>query len=702
MTVGMVQGHAINYIPVEVLQQVFHYLGPKDFNSARHVCSKWMASSLDSSLLTLMLKRGGFSIGPETRWQAVQTPQVMSTQTASSRPDVWLLSCRLARECSLASGWTGNGLRINRNNPLIECAHVDFSGLGDGPSLPDASHTGKLIFTASACGKFLLVADGGIIYVYELVGSDIRAWTSIICPRKVLAMSMDASSPPISVAALLEGRMGLVCSLSHGADHEPEASADANAIDRQRPKPTHPQDDDTTTPPSTKDYHPPAQPASFSDLEIQSATDLIRLHNCDDPAQHATNLIAQSWSPLRFAGSHRARRPTAPPAPSPRVLYRSVCRGDAPPRSVAVSAAGRCVAFGCADGADVHWGLRPAWRRWVPLAGPADAVHFAAGGGGALRLRASAAGPARRGEDGGVPPEYARGFAHVGALPLAGGRRALFVGGRDGRLGVGVEAPVGERARLRRRVVLVPPGEGRAPPAAYAAGAERGGALRVVAAYGGDVVLFSLPPGVLAVLEAEQRREGGLRRVEDEDGPSEEWLDWWPQEDFPTDRTAIEDAGGGPKSIWPLFLKGTTIGRLENVVEVAVNDSEELCIWAFTLDGSAVAWKIDNGSRNLVKSRAAPDGRILNQYELDADDDVIMKDLHDDHRFVDGHMMFPSTVILLANFVDVRYRVGYSTSGGEIVLPRALALENNEDVDMIQIHGTALFNDDGDIIMAGS
>jgi len=53
------------------------------------------------------------------------------------------------------------------------------------------------------------------------------------------------------------------------------------------------------------------------------------------------------------------------------------------------------------------------------------------------------------------------------------------------------------------------------------------------------------------------------------------------------------------------------------------------------------------------------------------------------------------------NFVDVRCRAGYSTSVGAIVLPRALALENNEDVDMIQIHGTALFDDDGDITMAG-
>ena len=678
MTVGMVQDHAINKIPVEVLQQIFHHLGPKDFNSARHVCSKWMASSLDASLLKMMLKRGGFSIGLERRWQAVQTPQVKNTGIASSRPDVWLLSCRLARECSLASGWTGNGLRINRHNPLIECAHVDFSNLADRPALSDVSHTSKLIFTVSSCGKFLLVADGGIIYVYELVGSDIRAWTSIICPRKVLAMSMDASSLPISVAVLLDGRMGLVCSLNTGEDHGPEVSADDNDIDFRRSKRIHPQEDDTTVLPSTEDGYTSNQLPGFGHLEIQSASDLIGLRGCDNPQQHDRNLIVSSWSPLRFHTSRRkairhAPTPSSPPIDTgARVLYRKVCRADDPPRSVALSSRHRCVAFGSTSGLELHWAHTPthtalgrwfaptrtALRRWFALAGPADHVHFAAAAaaaaGGpaprALRLLASAAQPGRRwrGEspaDDSPPPEYARDFAHFGALPVADGVHAVFVGARDGRLAVGGDAPLGDRARLRRRVVLVPPGEGCALPVVYGAGVGRAGALRVVAVFGDAVVLFSLPPDVLALSAAEQMRECGLRSLERED-VVQEWIDWWPEEHCPLDRAAIDDAGGSPKSIWPLFLKGTTIGRLENVVEVAVNDSDELCIWAFALDGRAVAWKIDSGNRSLVKSRVAPDGRILNQYELDADDDVIMTDVHDDYRFVNGYMMFPSTVIL--------------------------------------------------------
>ncbi len=86
------------------------------------------------------------------------------------------------------------------------------------------------IFTISSCGRFLMIAHGCLVYLYELnrshkvVGVDsikipgaLRPVTSIICPRQVLACSMDTSSNRYAMALLLDGRMGLVCDISANA-----------------------------------------------------------------------------------------------------------------------------------------------------------------------------------------------------------------------------------------------------------------------------------------------------------------------------------------------------------------------------------------------------------------------------------------------------------------------------------------------------
>jgi hypothetical protein len=86
------------------------------------------------------------------------------------------------------------------------------------------------IFTISSCGRFLMIAHGCLVYLYELnrshkvVGVDsinipgaLRPVTSIICPLRVLACSMDTSSNRYAVALLLDGRMGLVCDIGANA-----------------------------------------------------------------------------------------------------------------------------------------------------------------------------------------------------------------------------------------------------------------------------------------------------------------------------------------------------------------------------------------------------------------------------------------------------------------------------------------------------
>ena len=48
-----------NHLPTEILQKIYFCLAPRDFNNARRTCRSWMAASLDTTLLTVMLKRGG-------------------------------------------------------------------------------------------------------------------------------------------------------------------------------------------------------------------------------------------------------------------------------------------------------------------------------------------------------------------------------------------------------------------------------------------------------------------------------------------------------------------------------------------------------------------------------------------------------------------------------------------------------------------
>lgn len=135
-----------------------------------------------------------------------------STITSES----WSLSRMLSRECSLSSEWTGSGVpATNRQDSGVfaEVSHTDFTELASGHSGPEARGNGGLIFITSICGQYVLVGRETIIHVYRIEGSSLVPATSIVCPRRVLAMSMDVSSGRHAVAALLEGRMGMVCEL---------------------------------------------------------------------------------------------------------------------------------------------------------------------------------------------------------------------------------------------------------------------------------------------------------------------------------------------------------------------------------------------------------------------------------------------------------------------------------------------------------
>ncbi|EUC33209.1 hypothetical protein COCCADRAFT_26441 [Bipolaris zeicola 26-R-13] len=169
-------------LPVEIFQQIYGYLGPKDFNAARRTCRAWMEASLDRSLLAVMLERGGWT-GEDTSkgWQ--------------------MLSCQLARECALAPGRAG----VETEAVFTKSSEVDFSGLRDSQVGGSSS---ELIFTTSTCSRFLCVAQGALIRIYQLDAGRPVYMASVECPGRVLAMTMGpyGGSSRYAIAAILEGR----------------------------------------------------------------------------------------------------------------------------------------------------------------------------------------------------------------------------------------------------------------------------------------------------------------------------------------------------------------------------------------------------------------------------------------------------------------------------------------------------------------
>ncbi|KAH8602918.1 hypothetical protein B0O99DRAFT_15921 [Bisporella sp. PMI_857] len=175
-----------------------------------------------------MMRRGGWS---SNILRAPRTiPSLDGLSTANKE---WLMSKRLSRECALGPDWVGNGLEQGqrRKQAFGLVSTINFTELS---THYPGFYTAGTIFTVSGCGKFLLTSNDCLIHVYEINRSHqrhgvasragcLRPITSIICPRRVLACSMDTSSQRYAVAALLEGRMGLVCDITSANSYPIEA-----------------------------------------------------------------------------------------------------------------------------------------------------------------------------------------------------------------------------------------------------------------------------------------------------------------------------------------------------------------------------------------------------------------------------------------------------------------------------------------------
>lgn len=196
-----------NVIPPEILLQIFCLLNPRDFDNARRICSLWMRVSLDHALLASMLKRAGW-------WDAwLRDCQRHLQPWSPAESLVWRMSRRFSTECLLS------GRKTNVERPgFLSTGVVDFSKLAQQHSLQNAR------FNVSMCGNYVLVSSGCSIHVYRLrtkkvglMDKDIDLVASIPCPDSVVSATIDTSAPRFVVAALLQGRVGMVGDIISGS-----------------------------------------------------------------------------------------------------------------------------------------------------------------------------------------------------------------------------------------------------------------------------------------------------------------------------------------------------------------------------------------------------------------------------------------------------------------------------------------------------
>ena len=657
---------ATGQLPTEVLQNLYSYLSPAEFDSARHVCRSWYVSSLDRGLLKSMLRALRFSSScladlesRDAEWsrrakvlQAHEDHKGLEIEDCH-QPEIndmiseeWLLSKRLATECKLSANWLSASPQAEASDRslerMIQVGSVDFAGFVGQLGMKNPSSASVNVFTISACGKFVLLIRGGMVYVYGLDGNIVSPLASISCPRRALAVSMDTSSQRFAVGVLLEGRAGMSVSLGNEDIGEPMRlglSTDVHGAAVQ------------TTPAlfgRSTGYVNPTSPGTWLDTGLQ---------RFESPRSSITGLPLESGQ---------------------KTVYNNLCSVDDPPRSVAICPQRRCVAFGCRMGIELHWvdALTGSdLNRWFPLAAPSDHLYFLpkrtdiTTGSRKLRLISSASEPeeirksrsgtpaARRnrytlegdGTDSGERQSVARTFLgnlpfsggsltaaapheqpppdgvfraidcdHYRAIPLSDGIHLLFTDPETGYLCLGSDAPLGGRTKLLRKCVCARDEK----LVGYAAGQDLSWGVRLVAAYAdGSVVLYSIPSDTFrdlcvrnATLDSRWNDIAGVL------GPSDLSADalLTNDDDAPTYSRAtnseVEEAGNDAAArTWPIHLKGAEIARFDIEVAALAVDSANggLRVWVFGSDAVVRIFDVyDPGTGAITQSVVRNDGLV--------------------------------------------------------------------------------------------
>lgn len=621
-------------LPAAILQQIYSYLSPVDFNAARHACWQWMDASLNYRLLTRMLERGS--------WRDAARADIVLHEEFGAGPfanEEWLLSKRLATECSLRPDWTGNGLDDSATQYASashlkhssspqdgRCAlrsfflvsEIDFSLLNASQNRGGDNHSvSTLQFTSSICGKYLLVTKDCTIYLYflnhEASGNyhpqspkPVEALTYIVCPYRVIAVSMDTSSHRLAVAALLEGRVGLNCDLHvlGAALRRPASSArweSLASIDKFGYL------NNTNDHPNTSSPTPTSKAMDGSSRRTSSdySTHPDPVSNSHSPPHTFINRIVPSFQRGSFT------------------MYYNLCSAIDPPLSIAICARRQCVAFGCSTAVELHWvdaltGQR--LNRSFPISGGVGALYFFPIREDEKRLRVIGSGAVPlwwNGEESEVRSGIGKELrmdcqSHSGrshyfnAIPLSNGSHVLFTKFMTGELCLGIEQrsiKTGiDTTRLNLEIVAVleMPSlsteiAGKDLPQLYEVGRDLRWGARVVVAFNDELWFFAVPGDLLRIPSVENR---GI-------------------------------ADEGERQI--AMIRGICVGMVEGLVRVGVcADGGGVLVWGINRLGLMREWRIGaRGSRERWVVRS--DGEVVERFVGYDDNDADVRTFANDH-----------------------------------------------------------------------
>lgn len=626
-------------LPVEIVQRIYAQLSPIDFNAARHCCRSWLLASLGHKLLVQMLQRGGW-------WGAARADMALTEECGPRRigNGEWLLSKRLTTECSLRPDWTGNGvgdgnqddsssrLRESSVNSLngriafesfILDSEIDFSALSpNGHGAEEGLHTLGSRFTVSVCGKYLLVTSNCTIYIYSLNShasinhgaqspSPVERLTSLVCPHRVLAVSMDTSSGRFAVAALLRGRAGFVCDLRELGTVSQWPSQDAYLWDPVLSALWEYRED--SVPESTSNLGAMYNRRFSSPVSPGHMEALLRRNS----STYSTDLPAPAYP--------SAKHTSMPVVPGLSSVFYNLGSAIDSPFSVAICAQRRCIAFGCSSAVELHWvdaltgqGLN---RRFsIPAGG--EMLYFFPERNGERKMRVigSEAVPdvwnvAK--DDPSAPGQS----DYYNAIPLSDGIHVLFANRFSAELCLGIEMPPAATVieagylKLETRAIFEGPlmmdGKGgRTVPRIYEAARELRWGGRIVAGFGDEVWVFAVPGDVL------QARAGECRNKNREVAGG-------------------DDDDDGEPSV--LRFGGIRVGQVEGLARVGIcADGGGVLVRGIGRAGLFKEWRLTSRPGNVKRWVARSDGSVVTQDEFDAthseaverdaDGDVVMKD----------------------------------------------------------------------------
>lgn len=647
---------AANRTPPEILFQIYAMLSPRDFDNARRTCSQWMRASLHQNLLESMLKRAGW-------WDAWRRDcQTYRSIDGVEQSLVWRLSKRFSTECVLS----GRKFNVEKTG-FLPTSMVDFgqlsreslpkesSGLsrdmfnGSAPrltaALRDPAFSRTIKFSVSTCSHYVLVATGCMIYVYYLgnrkrgdslpprlsdvtdaeafLGDkdlDILPVSSIGCPYEVLSATIDTSTPKFVIAALLRGRVGMIC--------------DMNGV------PVHSSEDHTSSflrkQSSTREEMPAEHVQTLNEFREAIASSAV-------VEQVATSAGRPPMAPRTVSTRRTMNRLTR----APRKYFHDICSSEDPPRSVSICPGRRCVAFGCGSGIELHWvdeKTQEDSKRLFPLSQPAEVLHFLPSRveideASKLRLISSLAGPGASGcqcyrtasgedvvcqfhlssrvnsfthltprKNGRLSLVKATHCHHYRAMPVNDGLHIVFIEPVTGLLCIGSDAPIGGPTNLTRAMICIPPSDDGLDtkeeriPTVFTVGSDLSRGLRIVAAYQDRIVLYTVPVDVYNVLRRERQLQG-----DNVMGDSDLARDWFLDNERNSKRrgSLAQNQNGDwefllrvsyrpTAMLWPLKIYGKEIGRMDKIVDFSLQTSHGgVRVWAFGATGEARIFDID-------------------------------------------------------------------------------------------------------------